>query len=81
MTKETLLDEVKQLSPEEIAWLVGRCAELLKVSLEAGVARDSSSESPPARKKRIPGLGRGNLIYMADDFDDPLPDSFWAGEE
>lgn len=29
---------------------------------------------------RIPGLHAG-LISMSDDFDDPLPDSFWLGEE
>jgi len=35
---------------------------------------------PEPRKKRIAGLheGRG---WMTDDFDAPLPDSFWLGEE
>ena len=32
-----------------------------------------------ARPKRIMGLSRG-LIEVSDDFDDPLPDSFWSGE-
>ncbi len=36
--------------------------------------------APVARRKRILGLSRG-LIKMSDDFDDPLPDSFWFGEE
>jgi hypothetical protein len=30
--------------------------------------------------KRIPGLHRGPY-YMADDFDAPLPDTFWLGEQ
>lgn len=30
--------------------------------------------------KRILGLHRG-LMEMSDDFDDPLPDSFWLGED
>ncbi|MFP4033136.1 MAG: type II toxin-antitoxin system Phd/YefM family antitoxin [Desulfococcaceae bacterium] len=34
----------------------------------------------PARTKRIPGLHRG-CIQISPDFDDPLPDSFWSGEE
>lgn len=29
---------------------------------------------------RMPGLGKGTL-WMSDDFDDPLPDAFWLGEE
>lgn len=32
------------------------------------------------RSTRIPNLHAG-LIQMSDDFDDPLPDSFWLGEE
>ena len=30
--------------------------------------------------KRIPDLHPGAFV-MADDFDDPLPDEFWLGEE
>jgi hypothetical protein len=30
--------------------------------------------------KRVAGLGKGS-IAIADDFDDPLPDSFWLGEQ
>ena len=31
-------------------------------------------------KPRVFGLHRG-LMKMADDFDDPLPDSFWFGDD
>jgi antitoxin (DNA-binding transcriptional repressor) of toxin-antitoxin stability system len=37
--------------------------------------------APSLKKKRIAGKGAGTLIYMSDDFDAPLPDSFWLGEE
>jgi prevent-host-death family protein len=30
-------------------------------------------------QKRIAGLHRG-AIWVSDDFDEPLPDSFWLGE-
>lgn len=30
--------------------------------------------------QRVPGLGVGT-IWMSDDFDAPLPDSFWLGED
>jgi prevent-host-death family protein len=36
--------------------------------------------APVGRKRRIAGLTRGK-VYMTPDFDDPLPDSFWLGEE
>jgi hypothetical protein len=32
-----------------------------------------------AEYKRIPGLNAG-MIWISDDFDDPLPDEFWLGE-
>lgn len=33
-----------------------------------------------AGSMRTPGLHQG-AIQMSDDFDEPLPDSFWLGEE
>ena len=32
------------------------------------------------RQRRIAGLHRG-AMRMRDDFNDPLPDAFWLGEE
>lgn len=34
----------------------------------------------PPKKKRIAGLNRG-MIWTSDDFDAPLPDEFWLGNE
>lgn len=34
----------------------------------------------PKLLKRQAGLGRGT-VWMSDDFDDELPDSFWLGED
>jgi len=34
----------------------------------------------PERVERIAGLHAGTT-WVSDDFDDPLPDSFWLGEE
>jgi hypothetical protein len=35
------------------------------------------------RPLRVPGLFKDikGKFYMAEDFDDPLPDSFWFGDE
>jgi prevent-host-death family protein len=32
------------------------------------------------KKKRIAGLNRG-AVSMSEDFDKPLPDEFWLGQE
>ena len=34
----------------------------------------------PSKKKRVAGLNRG-AIWTSDDFDQPLPDKFWLGQE
>jgi prevent-host-death family protein len=33
-----------------------------------------------SKKKRVAGLNRG-AILTSEDFDEPLPDEFWLGEE
>jgi len=33
-----------------------------------------------SKKKRVPGLNRG-AILTSEDFDEPLPDEFWLGQE
>ena len=40
------------------------------------------AETLPANQphKRVAGLGKGT-IAIADDFDEPLPDAFWLGEQ
>lgn len=30
-------------------------------------------------KKRVAGLNAGEITYIAEDFDAPLPDEFWDG--
>ncbi|MBI3650688.1 MAG: type II toxin-antitoxin system Phd/YefM family antitoxin [Acidobacteria bacterium] len=32
------------------------------------------------KKQRIAGLNRGS-IWTSEDFDDPLPDEFWEGQQ
>lgn len=38
---------------------------------------------PPSSlpEKRLLGQQRGAVSFIADDFDEPLPDAFWLGEE
>jgi uncharacterized protein (DUF433 family) len=35
----------------------------------------------PLLKPRVLGLHKGSDYWMSDDFNDPLPDAFWLGEE
>jgi len=68
--------------------LSSRLAELLTLIAQGNEVTVVKDEKPVARllppehltTERIPGLHRGD-IWMSDDFDEPLPDSFWTGEE
>jgi Protein of unknown function (DUF2281) len=40
----------------------------------------ATPENPPELPPRTLGLNRG-AMKMSDDFDEPLPDEFWLGEE
>lgn len=31
------------------------------------------------RGQRVPGLQKGAVLYISEDFDAPLPESFWLG--
>lgn len=42
------------------------------------VAKLVALETKPPMKRRF-GLHKGNMIYISEDFDDPLPDEFWLG--
>ena len=62
-----------------------RLPELLSLVSEGNEIIISGNDIPLAKivplsatpKKRIPGLNKGR-IHMSDNFDDPLPDDFWA---
>lgn len=41
---------------------------------------ETASVSNSANLPRIPGLHQGE-IWMSEDFNDPLPDEFWLGED
>ena len=67
--------------PPEIEARLSRYADASGKSAESVVA-DLLADLPepaatPARTERILGLHEGNVIWMSDDFNDPLPDEFW----
>lgn len=76
MVTKTIDLQQTPTSLEELLELLQTDTEIVLTRGEEPVAR----LSPIQRKQRIPGLHRGTT-WVSDDFDDPLPDSFWLGEE
>lgn len=65
-----------QISMEDILFLIRQGIEVIMTDANTQLAR--IVPSLPPRKERIAGLHAG-AIWTSDDFDDPLPDEFWAG--
>ena len=65
--EQALLEQVRALTPAQQQTILDFAAFLRQ-------------QAPTASKERIPGLHPGAFV-ISDDFDDPLPDSFWLGEE
>jgi hypothetical protein len=73
MTLKELLNEAKNLNPQEQLQLATQLLQLLELK----ICQDAPSISNQGLRK--PGLNRGSCVFT-DDFDDPLPDEFWLGE-
>ncbi len=72
--------DVRELSSRlsELLTLVAAGNEVTVVKDEKPVARLLPPEL--ASVERVPGLHRGE-VWMSEDFDEPLPEAFWTGEE
>ena len=70
------INDLQSRLPEFIT-TVRAGAEIILSDHDQPIARLTPIE--PSPKKRIPGLNRGEL-WMSDDFNEPLPDSFWTGD-
>ena len=56
-------------------------SQIIKVlGLNKSVQNDYGDTMDTKPKGRTPGLGKGDIV-IADNFDAPLPDSFWLGKE
>ena len=69
---ETLVAKLLFLSPEQQQTLLD-FAEFL-------VQRHIQPEQAQQAQQRVLGLNQGE-IWMSEDFNEPLPDEFWTGEE
>ena len=67
---QSLLERLSQLPESMQNHLAERFLKELK---------EAEDQTETSSHKRVAGLGQGTLV-IGDDFDDPLPDSFWLGE-
>jgi antitoxin (DNA-binding transcriptional repressor) of toxin-antitoxin stability system len=65
-------------SLRDLVSLVQEGEEVLLVDGETPLARVVPAETP--KKPRVFDLHPG-AIWTSDDFDEPLPDEFWLGEQ
>ena len=72
-TRQKIYRQIEQLLPDQLNLL----AEFLDFLQFKGNQSSASARQPAKRK---PGLHPGAFV-TSDDFNDPLPDSFWLGEE
>jgi antitoxin (DNA-binding transcriptional repressor) of toxin-antitoxin stability system len=77
MPTTTIDVKTAPLSYHDLVTLIQAGEEVLLVDGETLLARVIPAESAPSG--RIPGLHTGQ-IWANDDFDDPLPDEFWADQ-
>ena len=79
MTQTVTVDEAQQKLPDLLEQaLAGN--EVIITEHGKPVARLVALPIASPRKKRVAGLNRG-AIWTSDDFDEPLPDEFWLGQE
>ncbi|MEL6260221.1 MAG: DUF2281 domain-containing protein [Cyanobacteria bacterium J06626_6] len=71
--------EIRQKIHQKIDQLLPNELHLLSEFLDY-LSFKTKNTAAPSISKRKGGLHPGAFI-MSDDFDDPLPDSFWLGEE
>ena len=71
--EQALIAEVRSLTPQQQQEVLNFAAFLRQRS--PIVAEASTAKAP------VPGLHKDAPYWMADDFDAPLPDSFWLGEQ
>jgi antitoxin (DNA-binding transcriptional repressor) of toxin-antitoxin stability system len=68
-----------QVRLPELVTRAGKGEEIILMDQGKQVARVVAAA--PAPMPRIAGLQLGNVVSISDDFDEPLPEDFWLGDE
>jgi antitoxin (DNA-binding transcriptional repressor) of toxin-antitoxin stability system len=80
MTTKIVDVDTTKMNIQELALLIRTGDEVILTTGNEPLARVVPMETTEKKPgKRTPGLFPG--IWMSDDFDDELPDSFWLGED
>jgi antitoxin (DNA-binding transcriptional repressor) of toxin-antitoxin stability system len=83
MSTKTINLQETSADLEELLTLVAEGTNVVLMRGETPIARLSPLKKRTKKllKPRIPGLGAGDVLYISEDFDAPLPDAFWLGED
>ncbi len=79
MPTKTVEVQQTQTYLKELLSLVVKGTEIILTQGSTPIARLTPIAASPTGS-RVAGLHLG-AIWMSDDFDEPLPDDFWLGEE
>ncbi len=73
----------KTVTAKEARERIKHLLDLVKNGEEVLISEDDKvfARIAPVKKRRTPGLHRGVVKWISPDFDEPLPDSFWLGDE
>ncbi len=78
MKTEDIIASLGKLPMSELSRIIDYGQALLGGKSKRPKPKSKRDEATP--KVRVLGLHRG-AMQMAPDFDDPLPESFWLGED
>ena len=73
-TKELIISELESIPDTLLSEVLSLVRSIKQQQQESTVAINSKP------RQRIPNLEQGKIV-MSDDFNEPLPDSFWLGVE
>jgi len=65
---------------DDLLKIIDQLTDEQKRVLQQRMNAPSEAAPPKPLQKRVAGLGEGT-VWMSEDFDDPLPDEFWLGED
>lgn len=72
-----LTPDLEEKLREKAAQQGQEAEKLLQDMVRQMLSTEEIASSP--LPKRIAGLNRGQVVWISDDFDAPLPDEFWLG--
>lgn len=80
MLTQTIDIAKEQMNIKELLSLLKEDTEIVLTEGNTPIARLLSVKPSGSNSPRIPDL-HPNAIIISEDFDEPLPDKFWLGEE